>query len=203
MQVQIYWDIKATPCWDEQDEPRYKFGKREEKKDKWGRVGAGGVSRGWHQLCFERNALWVWKTSYQGILGKPQWFQHLLWYLEIEVQTPPIPSPYLPIKKKIKHFVNCKQFFCLNLSYYACNHCDLKPLGPNQAFCQVFYSFTYVTANKYIWKGNLVVFTSSANFIKMVVRGLCWPSMGTKWAVTTAGKPALSKTPFKDKEKAP
>ena len=44
-------------------------------------------------------------------------------------------------------------------------------------------------------KSNNKVFTSSANFIKMVVRGRCWPSIGTKCAVTTAGKPALSKTP--------
>lgn len=43
--------------------------------------------------------------------------------------------------------------------------------------------------------------TSSANFIKMVVRGRCCPSTGTKCAVTTAGKPALSRTPFKVEEK--
>lgn len=45
-------------------------------------------------------------------------------------------------------------------------------------------------------KGEKVGSTSSANFIKMVVRGRCCPSTGTKCAVTTAGKPALSKTPF-------
>jgi hypothetical protein len=29
-------------------------------------------------------------------------------------------------------------------------------------------------------KGNKVILTSSANFIKMVVLGRCWPSIGTK-----------------------
>jgi hypothetical protein len=37
--------------------------------------------------------------------------------------------------------------------------------------------------------------TSSANLIKIVVLGRCCPSMGTKCAVTLAGKPAPSRTP--------
>jgi len=45
-------------------------------------------------------------------------------------------------------------------------------------------------------KQNQWKYTSSANFIKIVVRGRCWPSMGTKCAVTTAGNPAPSNTPF-------
>lgn len=47
----------------------------------------------------------------------------------------------------------------------------------------------------------IIYFTSSANLIKIVVLGLCWPSIGTKCAVTTAGKPALSNTPYKKFEK--
>lgn len=44
-------------------------------------------------------------------------------------------------------------------------------------------------------------YTSSANFIRMVVRGRCCPSTGTKWAVTTAGNPAPSRTPLQEKKK--
>lgn len=43
VQVWIYCDIKGTPCWNDQDEPRYKFGKREEKQDKIRK--SGGVAR--------------------------------------------------------------------------------------------------------------------------------------------------------------
>lgn len=70
------------------------------------------------------------------------------------IQTPFVVSGYwgsnptnpLPlITNQKKKTVN--SFCCLDLLYNACNHCDLRPMGPNQASAM---SFTYVTAIKYI-----------------------------------------------------
>lgn len=75
----------------------------------------------------------------------------------------------------------------------------IHPLGTNKERSPISLNQERRLESR-VERSTRVTLTSSANLIKIVVRGRCWPSTGTKCAVTTAGNPALSSTPFKQDE---